>query len=367
MPDVLGVRALNRALLARQLLLRRRKLSALDAIEHLVGMQAQIPNTPYIGLWTRLHGFRLDDLTTLVHRRRVVRVALMRSTIHLVTARDCLALRRVVQPAVERGLWSGSFGRRLDGINRDALAAAGRALVDQQARTFTEIGKTLAERWRGRDPLALAMAVRALVPLVQVPPRGIWGSSGPAAHVRVEAWLNPAVTRDVSTERMILRYLKAFGPASVRDMQAWSGVTGLRDIIERLRQRLRTFRDEKGQELFDVPHAPLPHVDSPAPPRFLPEFDNVLLSHADRTRIVTAENQSRMFAGAHLLCGTVLVDGFVGARWRVTRERASATMIIEPFARMRKDDRTSLAEEGLRLLSFVASDAGRHDIRFAVK
>lgn len=361
---MVGVRALNRALLERQLLVRRRRLSAVEAIEHLVGMQAQVPNSPYIGLWSRLHRFRIEELSRLVAERRAVRIALMRSTIHLVTARECLALRRLLQPAVERGLWTGSFGRRLAGMKRHVLAAAGRALLDERPRTFNEIGRLLRERWPDRDPLALAMAVRAVVPLVQVPPRGVWGETGPAVHVSVEAWVDRIVTRDIRAEQLIARYLAAFGPAGVNDMQAWSGLGGLREIVTRLRPRLCTFRNEKGQELFDLPDAPRPHPDTPVPPRFLPEFDNVLLAHADRSRIVGSEHRRRLFAGAGLLCGTVLIDGFVGGRWKVTRRGELATMSIEPFGRLSRNDRTSVTEEAERLLEFSARDAATRDIRF---
>jgi hypothetical protein len=264
MSDVLGRRALNRATLDRQLLLGRSPLRPLGAIEHLIGLQAQVPKSPYLALWTRLDGFRLEDLTALIHARRVVRIALMRSTIHMVTARDCLGLRPLMQPVVERGVWTGTFGRRLAGINRETLAITARALVEEQPRTFNDLGKLLRARWPGRDALALAMAARALVPLVQIPPRGLWGLGGLAAHTSVETWLGKRRGAKLPLDRMVLRYLAAFGPAGVRDMQAWSGLTRLREVAERLRRKLRTFRDERGQELFDLPDAPRPGADVPA-------------------------------------------------------------------------------------------------------
>jgi hypothetical protein len=360
---VLSQRALNRALLERQFLLRRAELSALEAIEHLVGLQAQAPNPPYVGLWTRLKGFRHEELSQLIQDRRAVRIALMRSTIHLVSARDCLALRPSLQPVLDRGL-KVTYGRRLEGLALAALEAAGRALVEERPRTFSELGKLLAAEWPDRDPDGLGAAIRTLVPLVQVPPRGIWGASGPASHTSAETWLGRPLALDSAPEAMVLRYLAAFGPATVRDIQAWSGLTRLREVLEPLRPRLRTFRDEHGHELFDLPDAPLPDPDVAVPPRFLPEWDNVLLSYADRTRIIAEEYRSRVFTENGIIRSTVLVDGFVRGIWKVERQRESATLIIEPFAPLADQDRAALTEEGARLLDFIAAEAGNHEIRF---
>ncbi len=356
-------RALNRALLERQMLLRRRRLPAADAIEHLAGMQAQAPNAPYIGLWTRLDGFHQDELAQLLVDRQVVRIALLRATIHLVTARDCLALRPLLQPVLERGL-GGNFGRHLVGVDAAALAAAGRALVEQRPRTFSELGKLLAERWPDRDPAALGNAVRAWVPLVQVPPRGIWGASGPAAHTTAEVWLGRPLERNPSPDGLVVRYLAAFGPASVKDLQTWSGLTRLREVTDRLRPGLRTFRDEHGGELLDLPDAPRPDPDTPAPPRFLPEYDNLLLSHADRSRVISDE-RLKIIIENRLTLGTVLIDGFVRAMWQLTRHRGAATLRIEPFEPLPAGDGAAVAEEGARLLAFAAPGATSHQVRFA--
>jgi hypothetical protein len=358
----LGPRALNRALLERQMLLRRATLPALDALEHLVGMQAQAPNPPYIGLWTRLDGFRHDELSQLIKDRHAVRIAMMRSTIHLVSARDCLLLRPLLQSVLERGL-HGTWGRRLAGLDTATLAAAGRALVEEQPRTFSDLGTRLREQWPDRDPDALAGAVRTFVPLVQVPPRGLWGASGQSTHTSAEAWLGRPLAPQPALEEMILRYLAAFGPATVRDMQVWSGLTRLREVIDRLRPRLRTFRDEHGIELLDLPDAPVPDADTPAPVRFLAEYDNVLLSYADRTRIIADQHRPLVFTVNGIIRATVLVNGFVCGTWKILRHRDAATLIIEPFAPLPTQDWTALAEEGARLIDFAAADADSRDVR----
>jgi hypothetical protein len=361
---VLGPRELNRATLERQMLLRRRKLSAVEAIEHLVGMQAQAPAPPYVGLWTRLEDFHPEELARLILERRAVRIALMRNTVHLVSARDCLAIRPLMQPVFDRTLYSTRANRaHLEGVDIEALVAAGRALLEERPRTAKELGEQLQEQWPERDPASLARAIRHLVPLVQVPPRGLWGKSGPAAHTTAEAWLGRPLDPAPSLEETISRYLGAFGPATVKDVQTWSGLTRLGEVIERLRPRLRTFRDERGKELFDVPNAPLPDPDTPAPPRFLPEFDNLILSHADRTRVIAEEYRKAIASKNGMVPASVLVDGFVRGTWKTGRSRDKATLEIKPFEPLTREDREALVEEGERLIRFT--DAGSYEIRFA--
>lgn len=364
MNTILSLRALNRATLERQMLLRRWQMPMPDVIERLVGLQAQTTHSWYHGLWTRLEGFQPECLAEMLINRQTVRIALMRSTIHLVTARDCLWLRPLTQPVIERSA-KGSFGRHWTGLDIEAVVAAGRTLVEEKPCAFSELGKLLAERWPDRNPAALAQIIRAWVPLVQVPPRGVWGKSGPAAHTTVEAWLGRPLELNPSLEELILRYLAAFGPASVKDMQTWSGLTRLSEVVERLRPQLGAYRDEQGRELFDLPDAPRPDPDMPASPRFLYDFDNLLLSHADRTRFITEEYHKQGFTMDGPMPCIALVDGFTNATWKITRSRNTATLTIKPFIRLSKKDTAALTEEGARLLAFAEADADAHDIQFA--
>src|SRR5215469_13821608 len=336
--EMLSQRALNRALLDRQMLLCRTPLPSgpgraervIETIEHLGGLQAQAPFPPYYGLWSRLAGFRPEDLAGLLLNRAVVRIALMRGTIHLVSARDCATLRPLTQPVMDRAL-KPVFGKQLATVDTAAIAAAGRALVEEQPRTFSDLGALLAQRWPEHEPGNLARAVRALVPLVQVPPRAVWGRAGQALHTSAESWLGRPLDPQPALTGLVRRYLAAFGPATVADIQAWSGLTRLREPVEQLRGELRTFRDENGAELFDLPGAPHPGPDAPAPVCLAAEFDNLVLSHADRTRILSDADRGRMFTRNGIFPGTVLLDGFVAGMWRIDRARDAVTLLVEMF------------------------------------
>ncbi|WP_127500666.1 winged helix DNA-binding domain-containing protein [Actinoplanes solisilvae] len=352
---VLDNRALNRALLARQLLDRRRVMPALDAVEHLVGLQGQEPHEPYVGLWSRLDGFRPPELAELLENRRVVRTLLMRRTIHLVSAADCLALRSLHQPMLEARTYA-VLRRRLEGVDLAELRAAGQPHFEREPRTLPDVGRAVGARWPDVAPRDLGDALSSLVPLVQVPPRGVWGVKAPARNTTIEAWLGSPVSPASSADDLVLRYLRAFGPASSSDIRAWSGLSGLRESIQRLRPRLRSFRDVRGRELLDVLDAPLPDPATPAPPRFLPAFDNVVLGFDDRTRVIDNAHRGLSVAGARFL----LVDGRVAGTWTITPDALRVTMLTSQPA----SELDAVAAEGEDLLAWhgiqgrIVIDAG---------
>jgi Winged helix DNA-binding domain len=347
-PPVLDRRALNRALLARQGLLGRFDLPPATMLAQLAGMQAQEPQAPYAGLWSRLEPFDPAALADLLAERRTVRGGLMRATIHLVAAEDYPALWALTAPVLARTFRGSAFSRALAGVDLDALLAAGRAHLAEAPRTRAELARLLASRWPGVDAPSLAMAVTLLTPVVQVPPRGLWGAGGAARWALAEQWLGVALDGPADPEPVIRRYLGAFGPASVRDVQAWCGATRLGAAVERLRGELRVVRDAAGTELVDLPDAPLPGPDVPAPVRFLPPFDNVLLAHADRTRVIAGEHRERL--SRDRLMRAFLVDGFVAGTWRLE----GTTLRVEPFAPLSAAHRREVAEEAERLLAFLA-------------
>ncbi|HKS47356.1 MAG TPA: winged helix DNA-binding domain-containing protein [Amycolatopsis sp.] len=362
--EVLGPRALNRALLARQLLLRRQRLPALDAVANLVGLQAQAPFPPYYGLWSRLDGFSPDELARCLLDRSVVRIVLMRGTVHLVTADDCRWLRPLVQPIMDRDLGTNTtHAKELVGLDLFRVAFEARALLAEQPMTAAQLGKRLAQRWPDRKPASLAHAARGLLPLVQIPPRAVWGKSGRPTFATAEDWLGAPLDTKATLENLVLRYLAAFGPATVNDIQAWSGLTRLGEVVGRLRGRLRVFATERGRELFDVPEAPRPDPETPVPLRLVAEFDNLILSHADRTRVISEEARKRVFAVPNgVFPGTVLMDGFVQGTWKIVRRRGEAALEVRAFRRYPEKATAALESEGARLLRFAAL-GDTHDIR----
>jgi hypothetical protein len=356
--EVLSTQALNRALLARQGLLERASVPLPAMVEHLVGLQAQVPNAPYFGLWTRVRDFDPGELAGLLESRRLVRMALMRSTVHLVTARDALYLRPLIAPMLERQLFTGSpWGKPLIGMDLDALVATGRELVEQAPRTNPELARVLQERFPDRDGACMAQALRNLLPLVQLPPRGVWGVGGVARLTTADSWIGAPVEDGATPDRMVLRYLGAFGPATVMDAQTWSGLTRLGEVFERLAPQLERFEDDEGRELFDLPDAPRPDPGTASPPRFLPEYDNVLVSHADRRRIIATEHREPVFGK-----GTLLVDGFVRGTWRLTSRTRGASLAVEVFRPLAKRQLAQVEREGRRLLAFAAPAAANPEL-----
>lgn len=341
-------RVLNRTLLRRQFLLERTDSPALDVIRHLVAVQGQEANAPYVGLWCRVEAFRHDDLTSLLHGRDVVRSSVLRGTQHLIAGEDFGWVRALLQPTLNRAS-RAAFGRLTAGIDPEELAAAGRELLAGRTLTRSQLRDLLLERFPGRDGMALAWTAQGLVPVVHPPPNGTWNWGGATPFVLASEWL-PGPSPHWTIDELVRRYLRAFGPATPADMRIWSGITGLREVFERMRGELRVDTDDAGRELFDVPDGVYADPDEPAPVRFVPMFDNLILSHADRTRVIDAD------AGRHVLLGsdvraTVLVDGFVAARWRLTR---AGGVEIETFRKLTRRESAEVEREAGRLLDFAA-------------
>jgi hypothetical protein len=360
---VLNTRALNRATLARQLLLDHADVPVLDAVAHLCGLQAQEPQEPFIGLWSRLRAFDPAVLSDLLTGRRVVRTHLMRRTVHLLTAEDALAWRARHDTMLRQRVL-GVYRRELAGIHLDELATAGRALMaDDEPRSMTELTRALAERWPDPAPRALGeMLISALVPMVQLPPRGLWRTKAGVRNVPLSSWLGreidppPPTGSDPVGEALVRRYLAAFGPATTADLRAWCGLAGLPAAVAAVREHLVAFRDERGRELLDLPDAPRPDPDTPAPVRFLPAFDNAILGYDDRSRIIDTAHRGLSVAGARV----VLVDGRVAATWTVKAD----TVTVTPLHHFSRADRTAVAEQGRELASFL-SDNNSHRVKIA--
>ncbi|GAB3438976.1 winged helix DNA-binding domain-containing protein [Actinophytocola sediminis] len=349
---------LNRSVLSRQLLLARVDLPVVDAVERLLGLNAQSPNLPYLALWTRLSRFALADLTASITDRVLVRSVLMRATQHVVTVADFRLLRPAVAPLLSRAR-RNAFGRRTEGVDLDALVVAARELLaDGAVLTRPELGRELAKRFPVKETGALGWSVQYLEPVVHPAPSGTWNVYGATPFASAE-WTGVGALADLS--ELVRRYLAAFGPATVADARAWSGVSGLRDVFAELRPSLRVYQDESGRELFDDPAATLPPADLPAPVRFLPEFDAPLLAYADRTRMMTDEVRARVCVGSGV-AATVLVDGTVAATWSIDDDDRTARLTVTPFRRLSTVDIAEVEEEGARLLAFAAPERD-HDIR----
>ena len=363
--EVLDRKALNRALLARQHLLRRADLSPAQAVEHLIALQAQSPNAPYYALWSRLEAFEPRALSALIEDRTLARGALLRNTLHLASAGDFQALRPLLAPSASRHMTEGSVhGRALAGLDREAVAKVGRDLIRETPRTNTRLRAALGARWPNRDPASLLAVIHALNALVQLPPRGLWGEGGQPTLALAEDWLGAPRGPKMSLEDLVRRYLAAFGPASVADAQAWSGLSRLAPVFAALRDDLAVFEDENGVELFDLPGAPRPEAVEPAPVRLLGEFDSVILGHADRARILGDLPKGRIMTVNGVIRAVLLVDGFVAGLWKLEVGKDRATVTITPFAALAKAAVQAAEREGQRLLAF-ASPGVDAEIRWA--
>jgi hypothetical protein len=359
---ILNLRELNRATLARQMLLERESLSVTAAIERLVGLQAQLASAPYVGLWTRLRDFRREDLAREIDNRKVVKATSMRATLHLCTADDYVRFRTALKPLLI-GASSEIAKRRGGDFDLDKVLKAARKFIGEKPRTFAEISDMLTELMPDHDVGAMRYSVRTHIPLVQVPINTGWSYSNKPEFTLAESWIGRAISPEDNLRELVFRYLAAFGPASVTDAQTWMGMK-LKETFEKLRPELQIYRGEGRTELFDLPGLQLPAEDVPAPVRFLPEYDNLLLSHSNRSRVIADEYRSKVYLPGLRVAATILVDGFVRGAWKIEKAKTAATLVIEPFDKLTKKDRAALTEDGERLVRFVEPKAKSFEARF---
>jgi hypothetical protein len=345
------------------MLLKRENATVTDAMERLFGMQAQLARPPYVGLFSRIEGFRAEDLTAAIERRTVVRATLMRGTLHVMTAKDYVAFRPVLQMALDHGLKS---------VLRDRMKAVQTASIVSMARaffatphTFDELRDSLAGKEPVEDVRARAYAARCLVPLVQVSDGSRWGYPGVARFTLADAWIKPSKKSTAADlGDLVRRYLAAFGPASVTDAQTWSGIPALGPTFTAMRDELVLVHQDR-KELWDLPKAPRPDEDTPAPPVFLPEFDNLVLAYADRKRFVADAHRKAIYLPGLRVAPTFLVDGVVAGVWKVVRVKAKATLQVEPFDTLSAKVKKALGDEASRLVRFIEPDAATFDVRFS--
>ncbi|MBK9746726.1 MAG: AlkZ family DNA glycosylase [Chloroflexi bacterium] len=362
----LTTRELNRATLARQMLLERAPLTIPEGVERLAGMQSQALSAPYIGLWTRLQTFDRAEMTRLIRERTLVKATLMRATLHLFTAADYLRFRSTIQPALDVSLTAVTGNRDKSGFDPAVVLEEGRAFLAETPRTFADITAQFSARYPTADIGSIRYMLRTQIPLVVVPDGGAWAYPGNPKFTLAETWLAQPIPQAPALRELVLRYLAAFGPATVSDAQTWSGLSKLKEVFEALRLELVTYKEEGGRaEYFDLPNQAIPDADTPAPVRFLPEFDNLLLSHAKRTRIISDQYRDRIFGSGNLrISATILVDGFVAGLWTVESAKKTAALVIAPFVPLAPADRDALTEEGERLIRMIDPEAKTHEVRW---
>ncbi len=309
-------------------------------------MQAQAPFAPYYGLWCRLEPFAPDELSDLLLDRQAVRLGLMRGTVHLVTAEDARCIYPLMQPIAENDLRSNPIDMDLS-----TLIDFGRELLEERALSLQELRPLLQTKFPNQDSNTLARALRNVLPLVQIPPRAVWGKSAQTRFRTLEHWLGAPLEPDYSLEQLTRRYLAAFGPASVADLQTWCGLNRMRDTVEKLRTELLVFHDEQQRELFDLPEAPRPNAETPAPVRLLPQFDNLLLSHQNRTRVMDQGLQKRLFDVKNgVYPATIMLDGFLAGTWSLEIIKNTAILRLEPYRKVLKSEAEEIQAEAERLL-----------------
>jgi hypothetical protein len=351
-------RELNRATLARQCLLEREQLGVVEAVDRLGGLQAQEPRPPFVALHARIAGFEREQLAAALREGEVVRAMLMRATLHIVSRTRYAQLRPALDDVMTRAM-AGALRGRDDGLDLATLLPAATELLEDRPRTFNELRALLSERFPGVNERALGYAVRTQLPLRMVAGDDAWAfpRDTPFALAGVKL-------RKPDLEQLVLDYLAAFGPATAADAQRFTGLQGLKPVFERLRERLVAFKDGR-RELFDLPDAPRPGEDAPAPPRFLADFDSVVLAHDDRTRLIADEHKPKIASKNLRVPAMVLYDGFAAGTWRIERKRGVATLAVTPFGKLPRGAAKALEPEALALAAFAEPDAKSHAFELA--
>lgn len=364
-PRTLTNRDLNRALLARQQLLKRKRLPVAQTIHNVGGLQTQEPKDAFVSLWSRIDGFKRERLLAAAEDRSIVRGSNLRCTIHTVTAEDFIKYRLPLQPVIARD--TANWKDRYIGLDKPAVIKAVRKLLeDDVPRTARQIGEALGPQFPEAHVEGLTHCARIHVPVVMTPTDDRFGYSRPPKLMLAERFLGEKLAKDTPLSHFILWGIGAIGPCSTADLRTWSGMPGIREALEPLRPQLMIFRDEAGRELFDLPNAPRPKAETPAPIRFLGEFDNVALSHSDRARIVETEHAKLFnFSKNGRRAFTVLIDGFVKATWQINVKKKHATITVMPFENESKKTLGELEGEAEKLVKFVEPDAVGHSVEFA--
>ena len=355
MPKTISLRDLNRTLLSRQLLLEPADHPTLKTVEQLIGLQAQVASPPYFGLWSRLARFEPTHLMELRDSKKVLRAALLRSTLHWVSTKDYAWMRPTIQPALERA-WQGFFGVRRSGIEVGPICDLARTLLADGPLTLSHLSDGLLKEFPQWNKEAMEYGVRTHLPLVQVPPAGAWKGGTAAKYELVPVNDTP------DPPKLVRRYLAAFGPATARDVAAWAGFTAIGKTLEAMRDELVEYQDEAGRALYDLPKSTIVEGKAPAPIRFVAEYDNLVLSHADRSRILPDAHRKRVLLSAGRVLATVLINGFAGGTWKVEKVKKTARLRVELFVEPKAKLRREVECEGERLLDFAEPTLTAHEV-----
>ncbi len=338
------------------MLLRRERVGVVKAVEQILALQAQVPRPPHVALWSRLHKFEREQLFKPLSARTLVRGTMMRGTLHIMSARDFLAFRMTLQPSLTAGMMSVIGKGPIPSI--ETLMTAGRSAFGRTARPFADVRAALRSRFPDAHERLMGYAVRMQLPLVQVPlETEAWGFTADSDFALAEHWLKTKVGAGASAASLVLRYLAAFGPATAADIAGWLGIRGVAEVIAPMREKLVTFKDPRGREVFDLPKSPRPGADADAPVRFLPEYDSFILAHADRSRIIDEAHRKALVTKNLIVPATFLIDGRVAGTWKIERKRATATLRLSPLMPVARAARAAVEEEGEALLRFVEPDA----------